>query len=205
MPQFPPHTIHVVVVDPEVGSARNALFVAVANQRLLVPDNGCWTLLAEGRDRPLRVVKLAEPQFWRTPVSPTFQGRDIFASVAAYLSLGVNPSQLGPPVTTWRELAWPVPHRTAKSISGEIIFVDHFGNLISNIPGHAVAGLPATARVIVADGVVASKVRTYADAPVGDLVSLVASSGLFEVAIVQGNAAVKLGLGVGAPLRIEWA
>ena len=205
LPHFPPNTIHVVVVDPEVGSARNALFVGVANQRLLVPDNGCWTLLAEGRDRPLRVVKLAEAKFWRTPVSPTFHGRDIFAPVAAYLSLGVSPSQLGPALTTWRELAWPVPHRTAHAIAGEIIFVDHFGNLISNIPGHALAGLPPTARVIIADGVVAWKVRTYADALVGDLVSLVSSSGLFEVAVVQGNAAAKLGLGVGAPLRIEWA
>ena len=203
LPHFPPHTIHVVVIDPEVGGTRNALFVGVAGQRIVVPDNGCWTLLAEGRDRPLRVLKLAEPKYWRTPVSPTFHGRDIFAPVAAYLSLGVSPSQLGPVLTTWRELAWPIPNRTARAIAGEVIFVDHFGNLISNIPGHALTSLPPTARVAAA-GVVARKVRTYADAQVGELVSLVSSSGLLEIAIVQGNAASKLGLGVGAPLRIEW-
>ena len=204
LPHFPPHTIHVVVIDPEVGGNRDALFVGVAGQRIVVPDNGCWTLLAEGRDKPLRVVKLAEPRYWRSPVCPTFHGRDIFAPVAAYLSLGVSPSQLGPPITTWGELAWPTPNRSARAIAGEVIFVDHFGNLISNIPGHALANLPATARVVVAEGVLARKVRAYADAPVGELVSLVSSSGLLEVAIVQGNAATTLGLRVGAPLRIEW-
>jgi S-adenosyl-L-methionine hydrolase (adenosine-forming) len=204
LPHFPPHTIHVVVIDPEVGGTRNALFVSVAGQRIVVPDNGCWTLLAEGRDRPLRVLKLAEPKYWRTPVCPTFHGRDIFGPVAAYLSLGVSPSQLGPPLTTWRELVWPTPNRSARAIVGEIIFVDHFGNLISNIAGHALTSLPPTARVVVSDGIVARKVRTYADAQTGDLISLVSSSGLLEVAVVQGNAATKLGLQVGASLRIEW-
>ena len=135
--------------------------------------------------------------------SLTFHGRDIFASVAAYLSLGVSPAQLGPPLTTWRELAWPAPNRTANAIAGEVIFVDHFGNLISNIPGHALAGLPRTARAAVPEGT-ARLVRTYCDGMVGELVGLVSSSGLVEVAVVQGSAAAKLGLGVGASLRIEW-
>src|SRR5262245_9010783 len=106
LPYFPPGSLHVVVVDPEVGTSRNVLFVAVANQRLLVPDNGCWTLLAEGHAQPLRVLRLAEKRFWRPTVCNTFHGRDIFAPVAAYLSLGVNPGDLGPEVTRWRELSW---------------------------------------------------------------------------------------------------
>src|SRR5436190_22523502 len=76
LPFFPPGTLHVVVVDPEVGTARNILFVHVAGQRLLVPDNGCWTLLAEGQTQPLRVIRLTESRFWRPIVSPTCNGRD---------------------------------------------------------------------------------------------------------------------------------
>ena len=204
LPYFPPGTIHVVVVDPEVGSERDALFVSVASQRLLVPDNGCWSLLAEGHAQPLRVLRLAEPRFWRPTVSHTFHGRDIFAPVAAYLSLGVNPADLGPVVTKWRELTWPAPTRTSAGIGGEVIFVDHFGNLVTNISGAALAGTPPGMRVSLGVGAVARRVRTYADAPVGELVALISSSGLLEVAEVQGNAARRLTLGVGAPIRVEW-
>src|SRR6516225_6482541 len=86
LPHFPPDALHVVVVDPGVGGGRDVLFVEVGAQRLLVPDNGCWTLLHEGRP-PVRVIRVTEPRFWRHPVSATFHGRDIFAPVAANLSL----------------------------------------------------------------------------------------------------------------------
>jgi S-adenosylmethionine hydrolase len=202
LPYFPPGTLHVVVVDPEVGSHRDVLFVAVAGQRLLVPDNGCWTLLAEGHSRPLRVIRLTEPRFWRPIVSSTFHGRDIFAPAAAYLSLGVNPTELGPITTEWRQLAWPAPTRHADHLKGEVIFVDHFGNLITNICG---AALPAaTTRITVAGTATARRVRAYADAPTGELVALISSNGLLEVAEVQGNASRRLGLGVGAPVSVEW-
>ncbi|MFO0928448.1 MAG: SAM-dependent chlorinase/fluorinase [Gemmataceae bacterium] len=203
LPYFPTGTIHVVVVDPEVGSERNILYVSVAGQRLVVPDNGCWSLLAEGHAQPLRVIRVSEPRYFRPVVSATFHGRDIFAPVAAYLSLGMNPADLGPVVTRWAELRWPTPTRTADSISGEVIFVDHFGNLISNISGSVMANLPADARVT-ASGVSTRRVRTYADCTPGELVSLVSSSGLLEVAVVQGNAAHKLGARVGTPVHVEW-
>ena len=99
---------------------------------------------------------------------------------------------------------WPTPTRTADSISGEVIFVDHFGNLISNISGSVMANLPADARVTAAAGVPTRRVRTYADSTPGELVSLVSSSGLLEVAVVQGNAAHKLGARVGTPVHVEW-
>jgi S-adenosylmethionine hydrolase len=200
LPYFPPGTLHVVVVDPEVGSHRDVLFVAVAGQRLLVPDNGCWTLLAEGHSRPLRVIRLTEPRFWRPIVSSTFHGRDIFAPAAAYLSLGVNPTELGPITTEWRQLAWPAPTRHGDHLKGEVIFVDHFGNLITNICG---AALPATTKRITVAGATAQRVRAYADAPNGELVALVSSNGLLEVAEVQGNASRRLGVGVGAPVSVE--
>ena len=203
LPYFPPGTLHVVVVDPEVGTSRAVLHVCVAGQRLLVPDNGCWTLLAEGHSRPLHVIRLAEPRFWRPIVSATFHGRDIFAPVAAYLSLGINPAELGPTVADWRELDWPTPARHADNICGEVIFVDHFGNLITNISGAALAAVSAKARVTIA-GTETRRVRAYTDAPNGTLVSLVSSSGLLEVAEVQGNAARRLAKGVGAAVRVDW-
>src|SRR5437660_1466434 len=82
VPYFPPGTLHVVVVDPGVGSDRSILFVALGGQRLLVPDNDCWTLLTESHAQPLRVLRVSEPRFWRPQVSATFHGRDVFAPVA---------------------------------------------------------------------------------------------------------------------------
>jgi S-adenosylmethionine hydrolase len=204
LPYFPAGTIHVVVVDPEVGGDRDVLFVSVANQRLLAPDNGCWTLLAERHAQPLRVLRVTEPRYWRPTVSHTFHGRDIFAPVAAYLSLGVNPSEVGRVVTSWRELSWPAPARVPDGLRGEVIFVDHFGNLITNLCGAALTAA-AKLRVWIGEGVEARRVRTYADGKVGELVALVNSSGLLEVAEVQGDASRRLGLGAGAPARVEWS
>jgi len=89
LPYFPPGTIHVIVVDPGVGTSRAALYVETAGERLLVPDNGCWTPFAQTVAQPPVVVRLAEPRYWRPHVSATFHGRDIFAPVAAHLSLAL--------------------------------------------------------------------------------------------------------------------
>src|SRR5262249_26891406 len=135
VPYFPRGTIHVVVVDPGVGSDRALLCVEVDGQRLLAPDNGCWTLLPAAD--PARGVRLAEPRYWRPVVSATFHGRDILAPVAGHLSLGVEPSALGPVTEQWVRLERRPPIRRPDSLSGEVEFVDHFGNLITNLPGDA--------------------------------------------------------------------
>src|SRR5436305_6475893 len=109
IPCFPLGVIHVVVVDPGVGTDRALLYVDVAGHRLLLPDNGCWTLLARQAERPPSVLRLAESRFWRQVVSATFHGRDILAPVAGHLSLGVEPPSLGPVATSWVELAFPEP------------------------------------------------------------------------------------------------
>jgi len=206
LPYFPPGTLHVVVVDPEVGTDRSILYVCVAGHRLLVPDNGCWTLLGEGHghNQPLRVLRVTEPRFWRPTISSTFHGRDVFAPVAAYLSLGVNPADLGPVTTEWRSLRWPSPTRLSDGVAGEVIFVDHFGNLITNIAGSALTAHPGPLKVRVAGTGQVRRVRTYAEADPGEVVALVSSSGLVEVAEVQGNAARRLAVGVGTNVRIEW-
>jgi S-adenosylmethionine hydrolase len=204
LPYFPPETLHVVVVDPGVGSRRAILYVEFANLRILVPDNGCWTWLLEGgRGRP-RVIRVTERRFWRNRVSPTFHGRDIFAPVAANLSLGLDPRELGPMVSDWLRLDRPAPRSDAAGITGEVLFVDHFGNLITNIPGEAVTLDDRPKRICVAGVKVPHIVRTYSDANPGTLVALVSSNEWLVVAVNQGDAARQLDARIGTPVTIEW-
>src|SRR5262245_3251107 len=139
IPYYPPEAIHVIVVDPGVGTDRALLYVEVDGHRLLAPDNGCWTgLMKAGAPRP-SVVRLTEQRFWRSTVSATFHGRDILAPVAAHLSLGEDPRNLGLPLDDWVRLEIPSPIIKHDQLAGEVIFIDHFGNLITNIPGEAFA------------------------------------------------------------------
>src|SRR5262245_5025923 len=109
IPFFPPGVIHVVVVDPGVGSERAVLYVEAAGHRLLVPDNGCWTEFAQILPAPPVVRRVSESCYWRPTVSATFHGRDIFAPVAGWLSRGLNPENLGPLVSNWAHLEMPAP------------------------------------------------------------------------------------------------
>ena len=203
VPYFPTSAIHVVVVDPGVGSARALLYVELEGHRLLAPDNGCWTELARGVSTPSRVVHLAEPQYWRSTISATFHGRDILAPVAGHLSLGVDPSTLGPEVQEWVRLDLPAMKVGPDGCSGEVIFVDSFGNLITNLP----AGLltePST-RLFVGNEEVMRRVRTYADSEPGTVIALQSSTEMVEVAMVQGSAAARLQAGVGTPVYLRSA
>jgi S-adenosylmethionine hydrolase len=204
LPYFPAGTLHVIVVDPGVGTERAALYVEAGGQRLLVPDNGCWTPLARGAAEPPRVRRLAEPRYWRPEVSATFHGRDVFAPAAAHLSLGVDPALVGPAVSDWVRLEFPEPVLAPDRLSGEVVFVDNFGNLITNIPAAAYADwAERPVRVAAGDREVTHRVRTYGEAAPGALVALTSSVGTLEVAIVQGNAARQLGLGTGAPVLAQ--
>lgn len=214
VPWFPSTVLHVVVVDPGVGSERALLYVETGGHRLLVPDNGCWTLLADRVSTPPHVRRLAEPKFWQRSISPTFHGRDILAPVAGWLSRGVRPEELGPIVTEWVRLAPPAPACSDARglVGGEVAFIDHFGNIITSIPGEAVFGGSGTLSLHVqgtadreAREFQAQRVRTYADAEPGTLVGLVSSVGLLEFAVVQGNGARRLGLSMGDRVTVRQA
>jgi S-adenosyl-L-methionine hydrolase (adenosine-forming) len=221
LPCFERDVLHVVVVDPGVGTDRQLLYVEAGGHRLLVPDNGCWTTTDFAA--PPRVRRLAEPSYWRHPVSNTFHGRDILAPVAAHLSLGLDPALLGPETSDWVTLEPSRPHvnRATGEVIGEVQFVDDFGNLITNISAQALFVVtqsdpsgraprrtaqrhdwPATLRVRVGDGEVPRFVRTYADAAPGSLVFLFSSGGRLEVAAVQGSAARQLGATAGTRVVI---
>lgn len=203
VPYFPPATLHVVVVDPGVGSERALLFIEVGQQRLLAPDNGCWTLLAAGQTPTVR--RLEEPRWWRQPVSATFHGRDILAPVAGHLSLGLDPRTLGPMTTEWIRLDRRQPIAGPDSLTGAVEFVDHFGNLITNLPGDVlITQDERPLRITVSGQEVARRVRTYAEAKPGTLVALVSSTGMLEVAVVQGNAADQLQATVGTEVVLTF-
>ncbi len=206
LPYFPREVLHVVVVDPGVGTERALLYVEVNGHRLLAPDNGCWTELLRGATQAPRVIRLAEPRYWRPVVSHTFHGRDILAPVAGHLSLGLEPEQLGPRARKWVSFDLPVARADGNAWKGEVIFVDHFGNLITNIPAEK---LPELSRpdVIVIGKTSRRRFRwahSYAEADPGTIVVLISSTGTVEVAVAKGNAAQRLRAGVGTPVHIGW-
>jgi S-adenosylmethionine hydrolase len=205
LPYFPAWSLHVVVIDPGVGTERALLYVELGKLRLLVPDNGCWTGLQRLTGSRPSVIRLAEPAFWRQPVSATFHGRDILAPVAGHLSLGIDPNRLGPPAFEWVQLPTRLPKVEAGRVIGEVQFVDHFGNLLTNIPAEAIQGLSRPLRIAVGDCIIDREVTTYGQAEPGTPVFLISSTGLLEIAISQGNAAEALHLQLGTQVTVTGA
>ena len=196
LPYFPPGTIHVAVIDPGVGSDRAALGVEVGGQILLGPDNGLFTNAIHRFGEP-EVRTLTNRSLWRDTVSDTFHGRDIFAPVAAHLARGVPFADIGPIAPTWVTLPAHSAVRWHDRCEGEVQHVDDFGNLITNIPAEMVKSLPVKVSLRGEAEHPLRWVKTYADAAPGDIVCLFSSDGFFEIAEVNGNAAQRLGLGVG--------
>jgi S-adenosylmethionine hydrolase len=189
--RFPTGTVHLVVVDPGVGSARAGLAVASEGRFLVGPDNGVLSpsLLAAGA----RTIALPVP----TAAAPTFHGRDIFAPAAASLALGTPVDALGAVYQDPIVRRTPEARRAADgSVIGEIIAIDRFGNAITNLIAPRGGWIEAAGRTF-------PNLRTYADAEVGDLMALVGSSGLVEVARRNGNAAQSLGLVRGALVTLR--
>ncbi|MHC4479676.1 MAG: SAM hydrolase/SAM-dependent halogenase family protein [Planctomycetota bacterium] len=194
---FPERSIFVCVVDPGVGTERAVLYMRSNRQAFLAPDNGLLSVLAEesGRDELRRV---SAQKYFLKQTSTTFHGRDVFAPVAAHLAEGVEPRELGPIVRTMRQMRLPRPMRCADgSLRGEIIYIDQFGNLITNIRDDIVERSFEVSPDQVAVGIKRRLIRgvssTYADAGEGDLLALIGSSSYLEVAVNRGSAAGMLG------------
>ena len=202
VPAFPAGTIHVVVVDPGVGSQRRLLAAEAAGQKILAPDNGTLSLLF-CRWPPTAIRELTCDRFWRQPVSATFHGRDVLAPTAAHWSLGADLAEFGPAVA--RDFLVPLqisrPHRHAGVLVGRVEFADSFGNLITNIAETDLAG--ADVQVSVAGRKICGLARCYAEQPAGTLLTLIGSSGRLEIAVNRGSAAHELAIGGGAEIRVE--
>ena len=200
---FPAGTVFLAVVDPGVGSPRRALAAEAGNYRFVAPDNGLLTpVLDEGA--PNRVVELTEPRYARPAVSRTFEGRDRFAPAAAWLATGLELAALGRPAGPVLRLEIPRPSVTSEAIEGEVLRVDRFGNLITNIDRktfHTLSGdRPVAVRI--ASHAISKVVSTYADVAPGEVCALFGSSDHLEIAAREASAAVLLGTGRGAAVHV---
>jgi len=204
-PWFPDDTIHVAVVDPGVGTARAMLYARIGRQQYIAPDNGLLSRLM-ARTPPALVLQLTEREHWLPEVSNTFHGRDIMAPVAARLSLGLDPRRLGPPIGQLSQLDLPRPQVIDERIRGQVIAIDSFGNLVTNITHDLLAGRPNDSRACIVCGIYETFgiYRTYGDQAAGMLVALIGSSGRLELAIVGDDAAVRLGVSIGMPVAVAW-
>jgi hypothetical protein len=197
-PDFPAGTVHLAVVDPGVGTTRLPLAVRSRGQWFVGPDNGLleWALL----DPAAEARALTQPAFFRETVSPTFHGRDLFAPIAAALAAGKRFEDMGPTVASPRRLVRPEPEMRDGMLIGTVMFVDRFGNAITNLSAaHLAAAFPGVPdralEVQVFGKTVQGLTRTYGDSPVGTLVAILGSSGRLELAEVKGHAASRWGIG----------
>jgi hypothetical protein len=198
---FPTGTIFVVVVDPGVGTERAIVCVETPDYLFLAPDNGLLGFL-ERADKVTRRVHVTNRKLMLDPVSSTFHGRDVFAPVAGHLSAGLDLAQLGPEVKAIRTLDWREPEVSKEGVLlGEVVSVDQFGNLVTNISADAVKDARSV-EIRVGRATVRELVRTYGDRRKGELVAIVSSSGTLEVAVVKGSAAKKTGAKAGAVVRV---
>jgi hypothetical protein len=197
---FPRGTVHLAIVDPGVGTNRRPIGVQAGGHYFVGPDNG---LLGFCFDLPgARGVVLTDRRYHRRPVSRTFHGRDVFAPVAAHCSRGVRLTALGPPLRSPVRLARSEPRRVAEGVEGEVVLVDRFGNLLTNLRRRDLPG-PADRGVLRVGG---ARVRglsgTYAERPRQALGAVIDSSGQVEVFVREGSARRRLGVGPGA--RVSW-
>jgi len=193
--RFPVGSVHLAVVDPGVGTPRAALALEARGQYFVGPDNGIFTKVL--RDTPVEVVSLTVPPH----AAPTFHGRDVFAPAAAALATGVRLENLGPRFTEIPErLATAEPRYEGKSVIGEVVYVDRFGTLVTNLTTEQV---PAYATIQVEDLDLGPLRRTFADVAVGGLLAYLGSDGAVEIAVRNGSAARRLGLGVGGEVTVR--
>lgn len=204
VPFFPPETIHIVVVDPGVGSSRRLVAVPYGEQFILCPDNGILTLLSE----KMAIQKSYEIQnrtYFLREVSATFHGRDILAPCAAWLANGGSPADLGPAVPPESLVRLNIVHskRSDFGLEARIVFADAFGNLITNIE-QADWPIPEGKCFRLNGKLSVQMVRTYADAQPGNLCALFGSSGLLEFAVRNGSAAERTHLAPNSEIAVSW-
>ncbi len=203
---FPPNTIHVGVIDPGVGSNRNIILARYANQFFLVPDNGIITLIHRIYS-PEEVYMVTNTSLFCQPVSATFQGRDIFAPVAAHLAKGIKPYQVGPRTNLIKLIEIPQPYRNEQGqLMGQIIYIDNFGNLMTNISADHLNEFAKTAsglNVYLEDRLIGPIQATFSDVQANQPIAYVGSAGFVEIAVNQGRADKILGGKISTKVKIS--
>ncbi len=204
-PYFPKKTVHLVVVDPGVGTSRRPILVEAAGQYFIGPDNGVLAP-AYNSDKKSKVRVITNQKYFRKNVSRTFHGRDIFAPCAAHLAKGALPSTFGKLIDDYLRVGLEKPHRTGRRIwTGTILKVDHFGNLITNLHAGEFPDLELhPIELKIGTRTVSRVALTFADGADGsDVFLILGSSGYYEVAANQASAAKVLGCSAGAPIELS--
>jgi S-adenosyl-L-methionine hydrolase (adenosine-forming) len=200
---FPRGAVHVVVVDPGVGTSRRPILAEAAGQYFVAPDNGVLSMIFAREKHKVRWVS-AEKYFLK-PVSQTFHGRDIFSPVGAHLACGARPAGMGKLITDYMRLHIEQPVRTARrGWTGAVLKIDRFGNLITNFPAQDFPDIETRAfEMSIGLEIVHRLARNYAEWGPDELFVIVGSSGYLEVSVSQASAAKRLGCGVGAPVELR--
>ena len=204
---FPKGTIHIIVVDPGVGSSRRAIVCQTDRASFVCPDNGILTYLLQETKNEVEqsgnVVAIENRDYFLPEVSNTFHGRDIFAPVAAHLSLGVRLVDIGRPVRNLVRLPIPRLEASDDKLTGKIVKIDNFGNAITNISKRALAG-DAAAYEIMVEGTRLTRInQAYAESEIGTPLAIIGSSGMLEIAVNGGSAERILGLKRGKTVVIQ--
>ena len=211
---FPKGTVHTIVVDPGVGSSRRAIVCQTDNAFFVCPDNGVLSYLLQDIDDEVEhlksVVAIQNRGYYLPEVSNTFHGRDIFAPIAAHLSVGVPLTNIGPPVEDIVRLPMPLLQIADGTLTGQVIKIDRFGNAITNISESALTRLEGVSTreipvyEITVGGTTLKRLnRAYAESKIGEPLAIIGSSGLLEIAVNGGNAAEHLGLKRGDVVEIQ--
>lgn len=200
---YPPGTVHVVVVDPGVGTSRKSVAVRIHDQIFVGPDNGLFTLVANGDE--YEAYELSETRFWGRTRSNTFHGRDIFAPVASHLSKGVLLGDLGPRLDGLVSYKWALPVHDNEGIQGWVMHVDHYGNLVTNITEEMISPMMTgnvPLKIYIGNTIINGVVHTFADVDAGEPAALIGSSGHLEVVVNSGDASALLSAEKGSPISI---
>lgn len=197
-PFFPEGTVHVAVVDPGVGSDRRLIAVETGMYLFVGPDNGVFWPVIEG-SKEVKVIHISESKYFLPHLTPTFHGRDIFAPVAAHISLGINPDQMGPVINNPVELEIPAPYQADDIMYGQVMRIDNFGNLITNISREDLVGFvkDSKPRVYLGNMKINKLDKIYSDVDRGEPLALINSSDRLEIAVNYGRASEYAGIDPG--------
>lgn len=206
---FAADTVNVVIVDPGVGTNRRPIIAQTERHVFLAPDNGVLSLVYEREER-LTVRHITAEHYFLQPVSPTFQGRDIFAAVAGWLSKGVEPAKFGEEITDFVRFSTPRPKVLSPTqLKAVVLKVDKFGNLITNISPKDVPAFfgsnPPAFKLNVGKAEITSLKRTFADGSVGEVFAVVGSMGFLELVANRGSASLAAQAGKGAEIQVAFA
>jgi S-adenosylmethionine hydrolase len=201
---FPENTVHIVVVDPGVGTARRPIAAQIGPQRFVGPDNGVFSPMYERAEKmgwPVKIVHTNKPEFWGDKISDIFHGRDIFSPVGAHLASGVPLEVLGALIDDPIRIPLPDPKKSENNIVGEVSYIDHFGNIATNIHKDDMSHL-GDVTVTLGDLVLDGLVRTFGEKEPGEMIALYSSTDYLLISEVNGSALARTGAQVGDLVKV---